>query len=313
GGSLLPAPTNGTSNVYKTTIVLENVGTACAVFSLAIVLSDETDYTYGTTDMAAAAGGYLYIWLPDGAKTTAVQAETGAYTGLVTTITAGTATGLFSKTADTELPTIETVSPDGTGAPLNGEIAITFGETMHTTTAGSVSFDGGTTVLSSGNWSNSNRTYTVSYTALTNNTVYVISVSGFADISGNIMEADSTHSFTTVVMCGNGAYLVESDGDSAYSAGYTDDGLLHLTVNSGVSGFTFFGVNISVQSGHSGSEVCLFVHTRNGVQRGIMACKGDFDTGGSPYAAFNVRAGDVIEVYFVDGLTNDAGVNPSVL
>lgn len=113
--------------------------------------------------------------------------------------------------------------------------------------------------------------------------------------------------------CGNGAYVIESDGDKAYTGSYSSDGLLQLTVNSGVKGFTYFGVDISAVSGHTGNEVCVFVQTRGGVQLGIMAYKGDFDSAGSPCCAFNVQPGDVIEVYIVDALSNNAGKSPVVL
>jgi len=124
-----------------------------------------------------------------------------------------------------------------------------------------------------------------------------------------------THTFTLKINkgCGNGAYLIESDGDTAYTGSYTDDGIPILTVSTGVSGFKYFSVNISAVSGHIGSEVCLFVHMRNGQQLGINASKGNFDALGSATAAFNVKAGDVIKVYIVDALTNAAGSSPTVL
>ena len=129
----------------------------------------------------------------------------------------------------------------------------------------------------------------------------------------NSQTTTKTLTLTIKKHCGNCAYVYESDGDPSYTDGYSDDGILKLTVKKSVSGFTYFGVNISPVTGHSGSEVCVFVHTRNGVQIGIMAFKDDFDSGGSPCAAFNVQAGDVIEVYVVDTLSNNASANPIML
>ena len=129
----------------------------------------------------------------------------------------------------------------------------------------------------------------------------------------NLVTGSETYTLVIHEGCGNGAYLIVSDGDAAYTGSYTDDGIPTLTVNDGVSGFTYFGVNISAVTGHAGNEVCLFVHMRNGVQLGIMAYKGDFDSGGTPCACFNVKPGDVILVYIVDELTNGAASNPNVL
>ena len=112
--------------------------------------------------------------------------------------------------------------------------------------------------------------------------------------------------------CGNGAYLIESDGDAAYTGSYTDDGILALTVNTGYKGFTYFGVAISAVTGHSGTEVCVFVQIRNGVQINLSATKGDLDTLSSASAGFNVKPGDVIKVYIVDSLSNSGG-SPVVL
>jgi hypothetical protein len=123
-----------------------------------------------------------------------------------------------------------------------------------------------------------------------------------------------SESYTLVVHegCG-GAYLIVSDGDSAYTGSYTDDGIPTLTVNDGVSGFTYFGVDISAVTGHDGKEVCLFVQKRDGEQIGLSFNRADYDTVSYAGAAFNVQAGDVLEVYIVDSLSNDSGSAPTVL
>ena len=130
---------------------------------------------------------------------------------------------------------------------------------------------------------------------------------------GNNFTATKNLTLTVKTGCGNGAYVIESDGNAAYNASYSKDGLLQLTVNKNVSGFTYFSVHISPVLGHSGTEVCVFVQTRNGVQLAIMAYKGDFENVGDPCSAFNVQPGDVIEVYVVDALSNEADKNPVVL
>jgi hypothetical protein len=118
-----------------------------------------------------------------------------------------------------------------------------------------------------------------------------------------------TASFTLTIRkgCGNGAYLIESDGDASYTGSYTDDGIPTLTVNTGYTGFTYFGVNISAVDGHTGTEVCVFVQIRNGQQIAFSFNKADYDTVGSAGAGFNVKPGDIIEVYLVDSLSNSGG------
>ncbi|WKY48997.1 cadherin-like beta sandwich domain-containing protein [Eubacteriaceae bacterium ES3] len=121
--------------------------------------------------------------------------------------------------------------------------------------------------------------------------------------------------YTLVIQtgCGNGAYLIASDGDAAYTGSYTDDGIPTLTVNEGVSGFTYFGVNISPVAGHSGKETCVYVLIRNGSQIAFCFNRADYDTVNYAGAGFNVKAGDVIEVYIVDNLSNNTTENPTVL
>ena len=129
----------------------------------------------------------------------------------------------------------------------------------------------------------------------------------------NLVTGSETYTLVINQGCGGGAYLIVSDGDAAYTGSYTDEGIPTLTVNDGVSGFTYFRVNISVVTGHAGDEVCLFVHKRDGEQIGFSFNEADYDTVGKAGAAFNVQAGDVIEVYIVNALTNGTGSAPTVL
>ena len=131
-----------------------------------------------------------------------------------------------------------------------------------------------------------------------------ITVTGSGDATVTQMQ-----SFTLTIRkgCGNGAYLIESDGGTAYTGSYTDAGIPTLTVNTGCTGFTYFGVNITAVTGHSGSEVCVFVQIRDGQEINFSFIRNDFDTAGSAQAAFNVKPGDVIEVYLVDQLSNSGG------
>jgi uncharacterized protein YjdB len=129
----------------------------------------------------------------------------------------------------------------------------------------------------------------------------------------NAVTGSETYTLVIHEGCGGGAYLIVSDGDAAYTGSYTADGIPTLTVNDGVSGFTYFGVDISAVTGHAGKEICVFVHTRNGTQIGFSFNRADYDTTDYSGAAFNVQAGDVILVYIVDELSNNSGSAPAVL
>ncbi len=107
----------------------------------------------------------------------------------------------FTTAADTEKPTVQSVSINGdnvngkTDIALKGNsIVITFSEAM-TTTKGTVKLN--TTTLTGGSWT-SNTVYTIPYSALNYNTAYTLEISGFKDAAGNIMDTNSDNSFTTV-------------------------------------------------------------------------------------------------------------------
>lgn len=132
------------------------------------------------------------------------------------------------------------------------------------------------------------------------------------DSSDSTVTQTGTFTLTIGEGCGGGAYLIESDGGAAYTGSYTDDGIPTLTVNSGVTGFTYFGVDISAVTGHSRTETCVFIQLRNGVQIAFSFLNADFDTIGKAGAGINVKPGDVIEVYIVDSLSNSGG-SPTIL
>ncbi len=141
---------------------------------------------------------------------------------------------------------------------------------------------------------------------------------GEYDVQVTVEDADGFTVSKTLTLkvrpgTGNGAYIVTPDDDPAYTGGLSADGIVTMTVNSGMSGFKYFNVSVTPVSGHTGDEVLVFVHLRSGKQIGINATGADFDSISRARAAFNVRPGDVIKAYLVDGLTNDPGVNPVVL
>lgn len=99
---------------------------------------------------------------------------------------------------DTTKPTVSLVSPTGSDAAVNGKIEITFSEEMDIT-EGSVALSGGSgTVDVLGSWSAGGTVFAIGYSGLAYNTDYTIHISGFKDIAGNEMEANTDHRFKTV-------------------------------------------------------------------------------------------------------------------
>jgi DMSO/TMAO reductase YedYZ molybdopterin-dependent catalytic subunit len=112
---------------------------------------------------------------------------------------------------------------------------------------------------------------------------------------------------------GDPVYTVSPVADAAYTTGTTTEGINTMTVNTGISGFRYFTVELEPVVEHIGDETVVFTHLRNGSQLGINATPADFDIVSAAQAGFNVLAGDVVKVYIVDELTNDLTVNPIVL
>ncbi len=108
-------------------------------------------------------------------------------------------------------------------------------------------------------------------------------------------------------------YTVTPVSDSAYTAGTTPSGIDTMTVNSGMTGFKYFAVNITPVIEHSGNEAVVFTLLRDSIQISINVTKADFDLVTTAQAGFNVQAGDVIKAYIVDDLTNAVDCNPVIL
>ena len=111
---------------------------------------------------------------------------------------------------------------------------------------------------------------------------------------------------------GNGAYLITPGSDAAYTGALTDDGLPTMTVKSSVKGFTYFSVTVAAVTGHEGMETAVFIQIRNGQQIAFSFTRANLDTVGIAVAGFNVKPGDVIEVYIVDDVSNTSG-SPTIL
>jgi hypothetical protein len=107
-------------------------------------------------------------------------------------------------------------------------------------------------------------------------------------------------------------YTVTPQSSSAYTIGSTIEGINTMTIKNGVTGLEYFRVNISPVISHDGLETIVFIHIRDNIQIEWNATRADFDLVEQASAGFNVRAGDVIQAYVVDNITNDPLFTPTV-
>ncbi|MCL1811576.1 MAG: hypothetical protein FWG41_05105, partial [Methanomassiliicoccaceae archaeon] len=97
-------------------------------------------------------------------------------------------------------PTVTNVTPSGIDIALStSTIVIAFSEAMDTGGTGTVTCNNGATLAFSG-WSSGNTvvTYNITSGSLALATTYTVSISGFKDVVGNVMDADASNTFTTV-------------------------------------------------------------------------------------------------------------------
>jgi hypothetical protein len=130
------------------------------------------------------------------------------------------------------------------------------------------------------------------------------------DAGGQVIDS---YTITKQPVTGKAVYSITPLADAAYLAGAAPDGIKTMTVNSGVSGMKYFGVQVTPVTAHSGPEAVVFVHLRNGVQDSLNITKADFDVVHTAQAGFNVQYGDVVKAYVVDDLTNAVNFNPTIL
>ncbi|WP_409344860.1 choice-of-anchor I family protein [Paenibacillus sp. MBLB4367] len=112
-----------------------------------------------------------------------------------------------------------------------------------------------------------------------------------------------------------GSYAATPEEDAAtYTIGAKENGIPTMTVKPGVTGLRTFTARIASSEAHYGKETAVFKQLRGGVQIGLTAVRADFDQAAiEAQASFNVAAGDVVEVYVVDELTNDPAKLPNLL
>jgi len=183
-----PAPTG--SGVFSSQVALQNVKTAVQITSLTIdgIVSSPSNFKTN------ADGEFnLYLTNP-GSKIIRAEAGGQVYVG---SVQAGSGT-----LDDITAPTVKNLTPAGSDIVCDGDIVIVFSEEMDNT-PGTVSLDNGTGSIplseAAGSWDPQSKVYTIPYTNLDYNTTYTITISGFQDKAGNIMDDNNNHSFSTMI------------------------------------------------------------------------------------------------------------------
>ncbi|CFX14949.1 Fibronectin, type III [Syntrophomonas zehnderi OL-4] len=287
-------PTNGTANGIQPLSLTETTLPGASAGTKVTGLTIPGASYYGANDLFTDADGKLYLWLPADAALSQARTADTVYNNVSGALV-----------ADADKPAIASVTPSGAGAALSGDIAVTFSEEMRTG-AGTVSLNG--TALAGGTWSSGNTVFTIPYTGLAYGTAYTVTISGFKDYSGNTMDADATHSFTTQAapaslpavttsatvtgITASGATVtgsVTSDGGAAVTArGFvygTDEnpviggaGVTQATSGSGTGAFT---TNISALTANTTYHVRAYATNREGTSYGANVTFTTLTGGGS--------------------------------
>jgi uncharacterized repeat protein (TIGR02543 family) len=118
----------------------------------------------------------------------------------------GTLPTAYSGPSDTTRPTVVSVSPaDGAiNVLVSGNVVITFDGAMDTGTAGTVVIrkadNTPVATLTTGSWSDSDKTLSLPYSGLEYYGNYKLTISGFKDAAGNLMNPTGDYSFATAAV-----------------------------------------------------------------------------------------------------------------
>ncbi|MCL2489058.1 MAG: Ig-like domain-containing protein, partial [Oscillospiraceae bacterium] len=205
---------NGRVSTAEVKFIVEGVNPPSAPTITTSSLADGVKgAAYSASLAATASGGGQITWSISGANTLTAYGlalnPNGAISGTPTAAGLVTfsvvATNDIGASAPKQLtiniidpalqpPVVLSVTPAGAGAPVNGQIAITFSKPMDPA-AGTVRLNA-LPALTGGVWSG-NTVFTIPYSGLANSTVYTVNISGFKDTAGQAMTPNSTHGFTT--------------------------------------------------------------------------------------------------------------------
>ena len=186
-----------------------------------------------TIDGTMTAGLYPYVRVGNTMKTISNITTPTTKDGFLT-YTDGTSTVWVSGRIIAAPPTVVSVGPNGTGVAVNGNVVITFNEAMDTS-YGTVQLNS-LTALTGGSWSAGDTIFTIPYGGLAHSTLYTVNISGFKNVGGTTMVANSSHSFTT-----DAASIPLAFTDSpAYDipASTAGTAITSINVSGGVSGGT---------------------------------------------------------------------------
>jgi hypothetical protein len=249
---------------------------------------------YGINDVITNASSEVCFWLPD----------TGG---------GGTAMGTVGLTADglgyerayvrlgtpqpqtlVAAPTLVSVTPFETAAPLTGEVALTFSGAMNTAAPGArirlIPEAGAPVTLGPGTWSQGGAVYTAPYGGLAPLTPYTVEISGFrTGISSLALPLDDTYGFTT------GGSFTATLTPSSYDFGSLDKGYTSPTHT-----FTITNTGTGTLSG-----LTVFLEGPDAVAfASALAPSGLASSGLSPQAAYTLAPGQhvTVEAHPVEGL-----------
>lgn len=218
--------------------------------------------------------------------------------------------------------------PDGSGTLFNEDTVVTASLTVY---APSLTYNGTNFTYDLGGLSLTGTDQAGDPWDLSGETIIWAVNSGLATVSGNTLTITGSGIVEVIARVGTvtsnvlsliinqgqssviGLYTLTPLEDPGYQTGATMDGIPTMTVNSGISGFKYFGVQVNPVIAHNGQEVVVFVHLINNVQLSINATKADFDVVQSAQAGFNVGPGDMVKIYIVDDLTNRIDINPIIM
>ncbi|MFA7077136.1 MAG: fibronectin type III domain-containing protein [Syntrophomonas sp.] len=204
-----------------------------------------------------------------------------------------------------EVTTVPLLVADTTNNTLGQPVSVTFTDNAAWRTAiTEITIDG--VILENGQYQISEGTIAINAEAFTEVKDYAIVVKATGYLNAAVTQ-------TMVAGPVNPVYTVVPVEETSYTSGTNQDGFTTLTVNAGVTGLKYFGVNVVPVTPHEGIEAVVFTHTRNNTQMTINVTKADFDSVSMAQAGFNVLAGDIVRTYVVDDLTNSNTVNPIIL
>lgn len=183
---------------YSGAAVYDNVSAPNEYISAMITDAGNNILYYGRLVQPASSDGELEVTIPAalGTGSYTLKMFSEQYNGSKQTDYASAFQNI-ALTVDNTAPSVLSVTPSDSGVSIDGSITVTFNECMKTS-AGTVSLDGGASVLTGGAWSLNNTVYTAPYSGLSYHTAYTVTVSGFQDTAGNVMGSGSTPNiFTT--------------------------------------------------------------------------------------------------------------------